>query len=256
MKWCCGMALVLILAIHTAAMGQTYGSGGRLVYSGYRVQERAGAEALPPAAGGPEEAPAAEAPTRVRRSVPAEGAFDHWQGGVIHDDYYPGSNKCCTGLWRRPCVTSCSCRSGCGISCGCGPSVCGPSLLERVYCNTQANMAAMQCRIRNLNASIWGTSSCRGCGKSTLLGGCGCGGHGAGMPGGGFDTAEVWQDGPADGPSDPLTPRPSPAVRPAPQDAPGPHVETETENRPARRYVPSTVVPSSAWKFTPIRSSF
>ncbi|MFO0903599.1 MAG: hypothetical protein U0939_11395 [Pirellulales bacterium] len=261
MKWCWGLALALIFVISATAQGQTYGSKSRTTYSGYRVQQPAEAEALPPAVEPADEPPIAPLPapqTRVRRAEPAEGAFDHWTSGVVHDDgYYPACNQCCTGLlWRKP---TCGCRPAYTACGGCATTSCCPSWWERMNCRTQANLAYMQCRIRNFNNSLWGTSGCSSCGKSTIFGGCGCSGGSGSMGEMSMDAGEVWHDGP----SDPLMPRPAPPRQPAVQpheapgpEAPGPDAAAEPDNRPARRYVPSTVVPSAAWKWTPIRSAY
>jgi hypothetical protein len=84
---------------------------------------------------------------------------------------------------------------------------------------------------------MWG--GCDTCGQSTMWGGCGC------------KSGEVWHDQS----KDPLMPQAAPPM-PDPQDAPGPAAEPEAAGKTTRRYVPSTVVPSAAWKWTPIRTSF
>ncbi|MFO0871807.1 MAG: hypothetical protein U0935_23025 [Pirellulales bacterium] len=239
MKWCPGLAVVLVLATSAAVHAQGYGSGYRMVYSGYRLQE---GEAIPPAVG----TPAPE--TRIRKAVPDESAYAH-APAMVHDSEIYGSMGCCDpcyqrGLfWRRPLW---SCGSSCCppvASCGCAPladccdSCCRPSLLQRLHCQCQARWSAVTCRVRGWSGSMWG--GCDSCGQSNLWGGCGC------------RSGEVWQDQA----HDPLMPRTSPPM-PEPHDAPGPAAEPEPVPKATRRYVPSTVVPSSAWKWTPIRTSF
>lgn len=236
MKWCPGLALVLVLAISAAANAQGYGSGVRAYVSGYRYQE---AESVPPAEGVPAPAPAPQ----MRKSVPYEGPAV--QGPVVmHDDGYSmgcdscGSRGMCCRKPLLPLFSSCCARPSCGMvdDC-CEPSCCSPTLLQRLHCQCQARWSAMSCRVRTFHQNLWGIGCCSTCGESS---GCGC------SKGGG----EVWHDYG----KDPLMPQVVP--QPAPHDAPGPVPETDVPGKTTRRYVPSTVVPSAAWKWTPIRSSY
>ncbi|MFO0820945.1 MAG: hypothetical protein U1A77_23565 [Pirellulales bacterium] len=241
MKWCPGLALVLVLAISATANAQGYGSGVRAYVSGYRYQE---AESVPPAEGVPAPVP------QMRKSVPYEGPAV--QGPVVmHDDGYSmgcdscGSRGMCCRKPLLPLFSSCCARP---VGCGCGmaddccePSCCSPTLLQRLHCQCQARWSAMSCRVRTFHQNLWGTGCCSTCGESNAWGGgCGCSKLGG----------EVYQDYGRD----PLMPQSVP--QPAPHEAPGPVPETDVPGKTTRRYVPSTVVPSAAWKWTPIRSSY
>lgn len=237
MKWCPGMVAVLIVMISASVHAQEYG-GKRLAYSGYRYQE---AESVPPADVAPTPAPAPS--TRVRKTMPDEGAYMQMPG-VVHDDYGSGCNSCGNQgmLWRRPSFSwssGCCARPpacGCESMDGCGaPSCCTPGLLERLHCQCQTRWSAVTCRVRGWN--MWG--NCDTCGQSTMWGGCGC------QSGGVMHERS----------KDPLMPQALPPM-PDPQEAPGPVGEPEAAGKAARRNVPSTVVPSAAWKWSPIRSSF